>query len=98
MPAASEFYGPLSATGGQRRAEPEAPRARQLQPLVRQPAKNPSAGMRANRQLDLRHAATELAARTCGKLQFRRSAPERRTVTRRPADRNAADIRSAGTV
>jgi hypothetical protein len=35
MPAPAEFYGPLSATGGQRRAEPGAPRARQLQPLVR---------------------------------------------------------------
>ena len=31
----SEFYGPLSATGGRHRAEPGALRARQLQPLVR---------------------------------------------------------------
>jgi hypothetical protein len=31
VPAASEFYGPRSATGGRRRAEPGAPRARQLQ-------------------------------------------------------------------
>jgi len=34
MPAASEFYGPLSAIGGQHRAEPEALSARQLQPLL----------------------------------------------------------------
>jgi hypothetical protein len=36
MPAASEFYVPLIAIGEQPRAEPGAPRARQLQPLVRQ--------------------------------------------------------------
>ena len=36
-PAASEFYVPLIAIGEQRRAEPGACRARQLQPLVRQP-------------------------------------------------------------
>jgi len=36
MPARSEFYGPLPATGGQHRVEPGARRARQLQPLVRQ--------------------------------------------------------------
>jgi hypothetical protein len=34
---ASEFYDPLSATGGSHRAEPGARRARQLQPLVRRP-------------------------------------------------------------
>ena len=53
MSAASEFYGPLSATGGQHRAEPGARRARQLQPLVRlRPKPNrrasiPSSGSKA---------------------------------------------------
>ena len=45
--------------------------------------------MRAHRRLEHCHAATELPARTCGKLQFRRSAPERRTVTRSLAGRSA---------
>ena len=35
MPAPSEFYVPLSASGGPHRAEPGVRRARQLQPLVR---------------------------------------------------------------
>ena len=35
MPAASEFYVPLIAIGEQRRAEPGALRAWQLQPPVR---------------------------------------------------------------
>jgi hypothetical protein len=35
VPAACEFYGPLSATGGQHGVEPGARGARQLQPLVR---------------------------------------------------------------
>ena len=35
MPVASEFYVPLSASGGPRRAEAGTRRARQLQPLVR---------------------------------------------------------------
>src|SRR5579862_9508343 len=42
VPAASEFYGPLFATGGQHRAEPGALRARQLQPLVRPRARTAS--------------------------------------------------------
>ena len=41
----SEFYGPLSASGGSRRAEPEAPRACQLQPLVRQLAAKAGSGL-----------------------------------------------------
>ena len=41
MPAPSEFYVPLAATGGQYRVELGARRARQLQPLVRQPPDAP---------------------------------------------------------
>jgi len=37
MPAPSEFYAPLSATGGHHQAEPGPDRARQLHALVRPP-------------------------------------------------------------
>ena len=44
--------------------------------------------MRAEHDLGARHAATELPARTCGKLLLRCSAPERRTVSRSLVDRS----------